>query len=428
MSVKEIVVNDVYIPLLSDTNRYLVLLGGAGSGKSVFAAQKILIRITTEKKHRILACRKFAVTLRESVFKLIKEQISDWGLSHEFTVNKTDKTFYHIPTGNEIICVGLDDPEKLKSIVGITAIWMEETSEDDEEDLDQLDLRMRGATENYKQILLTFNPIDERHWLKKRFADNKPENATVIKTTYVDNHFIDEEYRSVLEAKAAISPNFYRIYKLGDWGKAEVKNPWAHNFNYDKHVSDRAVFDPAKRVYFSHDFNVAPMAVVACHIWKDDHGPHIHFFQEISLNPGDSYKMAEKIASMFPPEVLYNAYFTGDASARSRNTVSRDNIHNWTVLQEKLKISDTRLQVPRANPRINDSKTLVNLVLALHPDIKFHPSMSTTINELQFTEADEDGGIMKANRENPDQRADFLDTVRYSLSTWLSDYYKLIRK
>lgn len=427
-AVKEIVVNDCYIPLLTDKNRYMVLLGGAGSGKSVFAVQKLLIRLTTEKKHRILACRKYAVTLRESVFKLLKEQISEFGLSHEFTINKTDKTFLHNPTGNEIICVGLDDSEKLKSIVGITAIWIEEATETEEEDLDQLDLRMRGETESYKQITLTFNPVDERHWLKKRFVDNKPYNATVVVTTFEDNHFIDAEYRAVLEAKAAISPNFYRIYKLGLWGKADVKNPWAHNFNYDKHVSDRAVFNPFRRVYFSHDFNVSPMAAIACHIWKDEHGQHIHFFQEISLDPGDAYKMAEKIKGTFPPEAIYNAYFTGDASGRKRDTVSKDNVHNWSILQTALKISHQRLQVPRANPRINDNKALVNLVLALHPDIKFHPSLTNTINELQFTEADEEGGILKANREHPDQRFDFGDCVRYTINSWMQDYAKLIKK
>ena len=56
--------NEIYYPLYKDTNRYLLLYGGAGSGKSVFAAQKTLVRLLTEKPHRFLVVRKVAKTLR----------------------------------------------------------------------------------------------------------------------------------------------------------------------------------------------------------------------------------------------------------------------------------------------------------------------------------------------------------------------------
>ena len=165
-------VNDAFYGLLSDTNRYEVLYGGSGSGKSVFATQKIVIRTVGEEKHRFLCIRKVANTLRSSVYQILIDCISDLGLRSEFEINKTEMRFTHTPTGNEILLAGLDDVERLKSIAGITSIWVEEATELTEGDFDQIDLRLRGETANYKQIILSFNPIDESHWLKKRFFDN----------------------------------------------------------------------------------------------------------------------------------------------------------------------------------------------------------------------------------------------------------------
>lgn len=160
--------NDIYYPLYKDTSRYLVLYGGAGSGKSVFAAQKILVRMLTEQPHRFLVARKVARTLRFSVFSLFQDMIAQWELTPLFKVNKSDMTITCI-NGNQILFAGLDDPEKLKSIAGITGIWIEEASELEQKDFQQLDLRLRGPTKYYKQIILTFNPISALHWLKKVF-------------------------------------------------------------------------------------------------------------------------------------------------------------------------------------------------------------------------------------------------------------------
>lgn len=209
--------NEIYYPLYRNQSRYLVLYGGAGSGKSVFAAQKILVRILTEQPHRFLVVRKVARTLRFSVFSLFQDMIAQWELTPLFKVNKSDMTITCI-NGNQILFAGLDDPEKLKSIAGITGIWIEEASELEQKDFQQLDLRLRGPTKYYKQIILTFNPISALHWLKKEFFDYKKANATVLKTTYRDNKFIDPEYAKVLEELKYRDRTYYNIYALGEWG------------------------------------------------------------------------------------------------------------------------------------------------------------------------------------------------------------------
>lgn len=204
-------------PILDDQSRYLVLYGGAGSGKSVAAAQKIIIRMLEEKGHKFLVVRKVANTLRNSVFSLLRGTIADWGLSQLFKINKSDMDIT-CSNGNQIIFAGLDDVEKLKSIHGITGMWLEEASEMLQEDFQQLDLRLRGQTKWYKQIIISFNPISITHWLKIVFFDSNKANSKVVHTTYRDNMFIDDEYKATLEALKDQDPYYYTVYALGEWG------------------------------------------------------------------------------------------------------------------------------------------------------------------------------------------------------------------
>jgi phage terminase large subunit len=213
----EDLMNPWAIPLLDDRSRYLIYYGGAGSGKSVGAAQKIIIRMLEEKGHKFLVVRKVANTIRNSVFSLLRGTIADWGLSQLFKVNKSDMDITCV-NGNQIIFAGLDDVEKLKSIHGITGMWLEEASEMLQEDFQQLDLRLRGQTRNYKQIIISFNPIDITHWLKRVFFDVKKANSKVIHSTYKDNIFIDDEYKKTLESLKEQDEYFYQVYALGQWG------------------------------------------------------------------------------------------------------------------------------------------------------------------------------------------------------------------
>jgi phage terminase large subunit len=212
------ITNEIFYNLYKNKDRYLILYGGAGSGKSVYAAQKIIYRIITEQKHRILVIRKVARTLRHSVFSLIKETISQYGLLKYAKINKSDMVISIHAFRSEIIFVGLDDPEKIKSISGITSIWIEEATELNQNDFNQIDLRLRGRTKDYKQVMMSFNPVSALHWLKARFFDAVVENTTVLKTTYKNNQFIDEEYKNTLENLKTVDKYYYEVYALGEWG------------------------------------------------------------------------------------------------------------------------------------------------------------------------------------------------------------------
>lgn len=228
-------INRVYKPLLFNEDRYLILYGGAGSGKSVFAAQKNIYRMLAESGHRILVVRKVASTLRESVFALVKNTIETWGLSKVFTVPKGsgDMTIT-CANGSQMIFTGLDDQEKLKSIAGITSEWLEEPSELEQTDFEQLDMRLRGQSPYYKQIMLSYNPISSMNWLKGFFHDRDVESRTICHTTYKDNAWIDADYAKVLEGMKVTNQQGYRVYCLGEWGVYEGQ--FFSMWDREKHV------------------------------------------------------------------------------------------------------------------------------------------------------------------------------------------------
>ncbi len=248
-------ISEVFYPFFECTNRYVVLYGGAGSGKSVITAQKLIARCMLEVNHRFLVIRKVGVTLRHSTYALFKALISRENLEDDFKYNESNLEITYLPNGNKVIFKGLDDPEKMKSIDGITGIWIEEATEltltktpqGEKGDLDQLDLRLRGKTTNYKQIIITFNPISANHWIKKRFFDDVVDDCYILKTTYLDNAFIDDEYKKVMDRLKKQNPEYYKIYALGQWGSLE-------GLVYDKYEVVQEMPQHFEKEYIGLDF------------------------------------------------------------------------------------------------------------------------------------------------------------------------------
>ena len=212
-----------FAPLFKHKHRYEVAWGGAGSGKSHIVARKLLYRMLQEShvKHNILIIRKVDRTIKKSVWTLVKNIISRWGILDQFHLNQTDRTMIWKHNGSQFMFSGLDDVEKLKSIEGVTSIWCEEATELLQEDFEQLDLRLRGEHGCLKQITLTLNPISEQHWIKRIFFDDPIQDVFTLKTTFLDNSFIDADYKLVMENKKKSNPRYYNIYALGNWGTAE---------------------------------------------------------------------------------------------------------------------------------------------------------------------------------------------------------------
>jgi len=242
--------NNLLYDIQQDNHRIQVVYGGAGSGKSYAVAQKVITETLFYPRNscRYLCVRKVAKSIRHSVFALLKDIIHDMRLEAYFSIKEAEMRIVCI-NGNDILFSGLDDVEKLKSITGIKKIWVEEASETTEDDLKQLNLRVRGEWKYRKQIMLTFNPIAQTHWLKSYFFDNPKPNAYVNKSTYLDNRFIDDEYRAELEELKTIDHYYYMVYCLGEWGI--LGNVIFSNFVIEDFETDLRLFDG---IYYGMDF------------------------------------------------------------------------------------------------------------------------------------------------------------------------------
>ena len=213
------VFNDVYLPYLDNEDRYLLFYGGGSSRKSYFIAQRYIYKLIHPKRCNLLVTRQTGDTNRKSTFPLLKQVISNWNLSKHFKVNESDMRIKCLLTGNEVAFAGLDDVEKIKSITfengELTDIWVEEATETQEADINQLKVRLRGG-KSKKQMVLSFNPINIQHWIKKHFIDSKL--ATVCFSTYKDNKFLTDDDRKALEDLKYTDEYTYEVYCLGKWG------------------------------------------------------------------------------------------------------------------------------------------------------------------------------------------------------------------
>ena len=242
------VFNDKYLPYLDNEDRYLLFYGGGSSGKSYFIVERYVKKLLSQKMN-LLVVRQTGNTNRDSTFALFKQVISQWGVSSLFDI--TDLRI-RCQNGNEVIFRGLDDTEKIKSTTfengELTDIWVEEATECQEADVNQLKVRLRGG-KSKKQMVLSFNPVNVNHWIKRHFIDSKL--ATVCHSTYKDNKFLTEDDKEALESFKDTDPYYYNVYCLGLWGVLGKTF-----FNAEK-ISKRLtqIREPKQRGSFIYDYD-----------------------------------------------------------------------------------------------------------------------------------------------------------------------------
>lgn len=219
LTINEEVFNSCYLDYIKDLeHKYFILVGGAGSGKSKATSQKVVLRGLSEKGIRILIVRKTFRSIKDSCFKEICTVLKDWKIYHHCRINHTDFSIV-LPNGSEINFKGMDDSEKLKSIVGYSVCMVEEATEISESDYDQICLRIRNP--KYKnQIYMCLNPVSKANWIYKRFFQPGtviPDDTYILKTTWRDNKFLSKEYIETIQRLKTTSPTLWKIYSEGQW-------------------------------------------------------------------------------------------------------------------------------------------------------------------------------------------------------------------
>lgn len=192
--------------------------GGASSGKSHGVIQKVVFKSLQAWKYprKVLFLRKVGSSVYDSIFEDVKQCLEAWGLLGACKVNNSAYRI-ELPNGAQFIFKGLDNPEKIKSIKGISDVVMEEASEFTLDDYTQLTLRLRDKKHPFKQIYLMFNPVSKVNWVYNAFFVKKPKNTVIYQTTYKDNRFLDDLTKENIEELANRNEAYYKIYALGEF-------------------------------------------------------------------------------------------------------------------------------------------------------------------------------------------------------------------
>lgn len=249
--------NELYLPEIvgrgykqfwNFKGRYRVVKGSRASKKSKTAALNFIYNLMKYPAANLLVVRKTFRTLKDSCFTELKWAIHRFGCDCLWLIKESPLEMTYIPTGQKIYFRGLDDPLKVTSItvdVGVLCwLWIEEAYEiTAESDFDMLDESIRGVVPEglYKQVTLTFNPWNERHWIKHRFFDEvtgtdaeskpiyKPRETAIsadgeifaVTTNYLCNEFLDDADFRVFERMKRQNPRRYQVAGLGNWGIVE---------------------------------------------------------------------------------------------------------------------------------------------------------------------------------------------------------------
>ncbi|EGQ3109435.1 PBSX family phage terminase large subunit [Staphylococcus pseudintermedius] len=252
--------------------------GGGSSGKSHGVIQKVVLKALKDWEYprRILWLRKVQSTIKDSLFEDVKECLINYGIWDMCLWNKTDNKV-ELPNGAVFLFKGLDNPEKIKSIKGVSDIVMEEASEFTLNDYTQLTLRLRERKHKLKQIFLMFNPVSKLNWVYKYFFEHgKPMKGVLIRqSSYKDNKFLDDMTRENLEMLATRNPAYYKIYALGEFATLDkLVFP-----KYEKRIiSDKEVGHLPS--YFGLDFGYVNDPSAFIHVKIDSNNKKLYVMSE----------------------------------------------------------------------------------------------------------------------------------------------------
>ncbi len=271
---------------------YRVCKGSRASKKSKTTALNFITRLVEYPQSNVLVVRKTYRALKDSCFTELKWAVHRLGLDAWFLVKESPLEIIYIPTGQKILFRGLDDPLKVASIaveVGVLCwLWIEEAYEiSNEADFDTICESIRGDMPPglFRQITLTFNPWNEKHWLKKRFFDNPPdaEDIFTLTTDYRCNEWLSADDMKLFETMKQINPRRYTVAGLGGWGVVDglVYERWheaigEYSFDLDALRKQRGI----KAVYgLDFGYTVDPSALFCGLVDRENH--RLYVFDEL---------------------------------------------------------------------------------------------------------------------------------------------------
>lgn len=442
------------------TIRFIILFGGSSSGKSYSVAQIILI-LTMWEGSNTLVMRKVGATIKDSIYQTFKSAAAQLGITHHFRFSDGNRTITCLSNGARIVFKGLDDSEKIKGLESFKRVVLDEWSEYDEVDNKQIRLRLRGM--EGQQIIYTFNPISESHWIKKKEIDTQkwhdvpmevvlngrkipteltkvksikmnegrtimhrrtgemieyPPNTVLIQTTYLNNFwvvgspdgsygFYDDQCIATFEQDRIQDPDYYNVYALGEWGVIRTGSEFFGSFNRGNHTR-KVDYDQNLPVHLSVDSNVLPY--ISCTYWQvaiaDGKTEIRQIAETCSESPNNTVRKSARLVAQKLHEIgVDHVILHGDASTRAANNIDDEkrSFHDLfidTLQKEGVSVED---RVSNKNPSVPMSGEFINAIFdRILPElgIVIDEECVVSIEDYLSVQKDVNGAILKKKVKN----------------------------
>lgn len=413
-----------YLPIHKEvqegTHSIFHLPGGRGSAKSSFVSLEVVDGIMNDPQANGIIFRRYANTLRESVYSQISWAIDALGVAHLWRGSVSPMVYTYIPTGQQIFFRGLDDAAKLKSIRCRTGtfkyVWFEEFSElnGGNQVRNVLQSVVRGG--NDFRIFNSFNPpLSVNSWANK-YVLVPDDRAVVFRTTYKDipAEWLGEAFILEAERLEQINPDAFKHEYLGECistGSEVFPNITT------REITD-AEIEQMQYFYCGIDwgFSVDPFAFIRCSY--DRRTQTIYLLDEIVKRGCSNSDIADMIKAKgydrAAPEEAYYSPFAG-GMIRERQNIICDSA-------EPKSVNDLRKQDIKALECKKYPGSVVYGVKWLQTKHIVIDPRRTPVAYKEFTEYEyettKDGEILASL---PDKDNHTIDSLRYALDMLINN-------
>lgn len=303
-----------------DYKTYL-LVGGYGSSKSYHIALKLILKCLAEKR-KVLVVREVFDTIRDSCYDLLVEILEELdlvGTGKRKVRCTTSPMSIKFPNGSRIIFKGMDKPTKLKSINGVSIVWLEECSEIKYAGYKELLGRLRHPDLSLHFILST-NPVGTENWVYQHFFKRVDEDGnehvtlddnllykrrTIVKrgvyyhhSVADDNLFLPASYIETLDQMKEYDPDLYRIARLGRFGlNGKRVLPQFEVAQSHAEVLRAVQSIPSKFRFVGMDFGFEESYNAVLRLAVDDRNKYLYIYWEYYKNGMTDDKTAKELAA-----------------------------------------------------------------------------------------------------------------------------------
>lgn len=384
-------------PFATQQSRYKIAYGGRGSGKS-WSIARILLLIASSRKIRVLCCREIQNSIKDSVHKLLKDQIDEMELQGFIVQNDSIRH----TNGSEFIFTGLySNISKIKSLEGIDKVWVEEGESISAASWEVLDPTIRKPN---SEIWVSFNPRCEHDIMYTTFIINTPENAIVIKVNWQDNKYFPKELSVQKDRMMRTDPDKY----LHIWEGQLKKNTDEQVLN-NKWAIEEFTAPDKTHFYFGADwgFSNDPNTLVRCYIDKHkeygdnclyiDYEANDRPYDEDVRNTSSDMDMLPELWETVPLVRDYPVY----ADSARPETIAHMVKHGFNVLPSK-----------KGAGSVEDGVSYIRSF----DKVIIHPRCKNTIHEAKYYSYKVDKASGQVTNKILDKCNHMMDGLRYSLA------------